>query len=173
MNQPAQQTKIIKKFKKYLENKEVSDITIKNYASDLRQFLIWIAKTQKSVLDTSTYASYKTHLLEQNNPTKSINRYLSTLRKFGVFLTETSDLKNDPTACLKNINKQTNKKSNDPEILNQFRNSLKKENLSDATIKNYMSDIRQFWQFIQEKYKASGGGANYSQSKSSKQINET
>jgi integrase/recombinase XerC len=148
MNQPAQNHQIIQKFKKYLKNKDLSDITIKNYLSDLRHFLNWSAKTGKSFLDQKSYFNYKNHLQKQHTTAKSINRYLSTLRKFGRFLKESSNLDKNPAINLENLDTNPQKKKPDLKILNDFKRSLENQDLSEVTIKNYMSDVRQFLEFV-------------------------
>jgi len=149
---------MLKDFKIWLKNKKLSDKSIKNYLSDVRQFLRWTAKTRLTQLTPNTFSTYKSHLKAKKTPTKSINRYLSSLRRFGQFLKQEKQMMLNPAQNLKNIKKtlkpkkkaksdqqnQAKPKNKAEKVLENFKKSLKQEKLSKATIKNYSSDISQF-----------------------------
>lgn len=85
----------LKDFKDFLYNNKSSDLTIKNYVIDIKQFLSWFERiSQKqygdvspkqlvSVIDTTTLALYKERLLRDSDLSiSSINRKLSSLRAY-------------------------------------------------------------------------------------------
>jgi site-specific recombinase XerD len=107
-------------FREFLISEAVSPITLKNYLSDLRHFLGWYSfhLSSKSIIVSSeqnnSLHEYLSHLnlslvldyrkyLETNNvPTKSINRRLSTLRKFCTFCISQGWLKTNPAKEISN-----------------------------------------------------------------------
>lgn len=145
-----------KKFGLYLKSKGVSPVTQKNYLSDLRHFLSWlllVLKSKKistderslsslcSFIDEELVSRYKNFLVLNRISQKTANRRLSTLRKFCSFCVSQGWLKSNPAKKVVNIGK-----TKDPveEIVQKFKLSLKVEGISKVTIKNYLSDIRQF-----------------------------
>lgn len=144
-------------FQTYLKDKKLSAVSIKNYVSDLRQFLTWSAKNNFNDFKPTVFSTYKSYLTDQKTPSKTINRYLSSLRKFGEFLKAEKMLMINPAEDLENI-KATRTglvQAKRPvlleeDILGRFGEMLKEERLSKATIKNYLSDINQFLEFLNE-----------------------
>ena len=151
--------KILKKeFCLYLKTKNVSLVTQKNYLSDLGHFLNWFIFFLKSKnvdvdennLSTSTLCSfitkevitqYKGFLSLNHISQKTANRRLSTLRKFCSFCISQGWLKENPAKKIANIGYP---KDQNEEILKKFKLSLNRENISKITVKNYLSDIKQF-----------------------------
>lgn len=153
----------LKNFRIYLRSKKLSQKSIKNYVSDVRQFLKWTAKNNFKNLTSTVFATYKSHLLDLKTPTKSINRYLTSLRKFGQFLKEEKLMMVNPAENLENIkgcqcrvftSKLTGGKSNVKTgslHIEKFREALIQERLKPATIKNYISDVNQFLKWLEKK----------------------
>ncbi len=79
------------------------------------------------------------------------NRRLSSLRRFGHFLFVTKQLPADPTTTLTNL-KIHQKSTTIRQILNQYKNHLKAEQLSKSTIKNYLSDLNSYLLWAKENY---------------------
>jgi len=144
-------------FKKFLVAENVSPITLKNYLSDLRHFLGWTiiklkAKNKNFLLenidyldflkkiDESIVEEYKNYLLVNAIPVKTINRRLSTIRKFFSFCINQGWLNKNPAKKVKNEVKSLDKER----ILKSFQEDLEKENLDENTIKNYLTTIREF-----------------------------
>ena len=150
-----------KKFGLYLKSKGVSPLTQKNYLSDLRYFWNWFVLVLKSkklnvdklstpslcgLITQEIVARYKKFLTLNQVPSKTINRRLSTLRKFCQFCISQGWLKENPAKKITNIGKKK-----DPiwEILKKFSQSLKEEGATKITIKNYLADVRQFLNWLE------------------------
>jgi len=158
-------------FKQYLltvNAKPLNSITIKNYLSDLRHFLGWIisdvrahhaapqhqsdprksASVSTEILPliqavTPTVVSdYKNYLNSNNIPPKTINRRLSTLRKFGSFCISQGWMKENPAKRIKNYELRI--KNEKTEILTQYKEFLNKQNLDRQNITNLIADVEEF-----------------------------
>lgn len=140
----------------YLQSKNVSAISQKNYLSDLRHFLGWfilVLKSKSISVDHTSPSSlcsfitqelvnrYKTFLTLNQVAQKTANRRLSTLRKFCSFCLSQGWLEQNPAKKVANIGM---KKDPVEQIVKKFGQSLNEEGTSKVTIKNYLSDIRQF-----------------------------
>lgn len=174
-------------FKEYLlagnekmAKKALTPMSIKNYLSDLRHFFGWLIFYLKarnldfslfpSPLDLlkqvqqETIANYRAYLLENNIPIKTINRRLSTLRKFFSFGIDQKWFEENPTKHISNVKPKTTIIEQNQEliqqqketILFQFQQDLQKENLDPLVIKSYLADVREFLSVI-EKHGQSGG----------------
>lgn len=138
------------------KKKKVS--TIKNYLSDTKQFLKWLSDNLQTDqilpqhITPTIINNYLTHLRSDLNKGQkgltfvnlsTINRRLSSLRNFGQFLEDSGLLDQDPTTDLTNL-KPTQKSPTIRRIITQFTKYLKSEDLSNSTIKNYCSDIKNY-----------------------------
>ncbi|PIS14923.1 hypothetical protein COT64_00065 [Candidatus Shapirobacteria bacterium CG09_land_8_20_14_0_10_39_12] len=157
---------IILIFKLFLNNEMISKGSIRSYLSDTRQFLNWIfnfliesksvksnSNLNKNINELLKYITepilntYKEYLELNNIPTKTINRRFSALRRFGAFCQNQKWCNLNPFDTLRNISLNTSF-SEDKYHLGEFKVNLWKENASKLTIKNYLSDVKQFllWQ---------------------------
>jgi site-specific recombinase XerD len=141
-------------FKKFLLAENVSPITLKNYLSDLRHFLGWMilklkAQNKKNFenlspleflnqIDESLVEEYKNYLVVNAIPAKTINRRLSTLRKFFSFCISQGWLKENPAKKIQNLKFEIDS------IISSFALSLEKENLDQKTIKSYLEVVQEF-----------------------------
>ncbi len=82
---------LFKAFKNYLLREKASPATIKNYLTDIQLFLFWFRTTYQNLElknDFSSYLTeeiikeYKQRLLSENIATSTINRRLSSLKKY-------------------------------------------------------------------------------------------
>lgn len=78
------------KFTDYLIADNISSITLKNYRSDIKHFFNWIAKSNHdqemtSITSLEVIVEYKTYLIDDQTPQKTLNRRLSAIRKFCSF----------------------------------------------------------------------------------------
>jgi integrase/recombinase XerC len=140
-------------FKQYLIAENNSQITIKNYLSDLRHFIGWTilklkideASSEEFVasLETSLIEEYKQYLVANNIPQKTINRRLSTLRQFFTFCILQGWRKDNPA---KKVNSPIVGKN---ELLSNFQQYLQqKQGLVSSEIENISDDINSFLNFI-------------------------
>lgn len=164
-------------FKAYLKVKGASQNTIKNYLADLNHFLAWLELTlrgQNIALDRSLpelfvryfepnyLAKYKNYLVQNQLPVATVNRRLSTLRTFGGFCLSQAWISENPAKKVTNISlgRKTEKghrqggvplrrERQKTEILGEFKRSLEEEKASPMTIKNYLSDIRNFLTWVE------------------------
>lgn len=139
----------------------ISEKTRRNYLSDFSHFTGWAIlrlKTEGLAVNESAdllphitpafLEQYKHFQLSNNVPASTINRRLVTLRHFGRFLHELGMLDFDPTDSISNLTIE------DPEkeklaLLSEFRKHLESEGASPKTIKNYLSDVRGFLEFLE------------------------
>lgn len=148
-----------KKFTSYLVDCRLSRKTIRNYSSDLSHFLGWATLTltthgaqiaQESdilnYLSPQLTESYKNFLVANIIPARTINRRLSTLRKFGQFLTQDGILLVSPFYQAENIQINTGIEEQ-LALLADFRQHLETENVKNKTVHNYISDVRGFMKF--------------------------
>ena len=138
----------LEKFTQYLtsQKQKPSKATVKNYKADIRQFINWFQAQfdKKFKPGTITYElleSYKKSLTHLS--TSSIERHLSSLRKFFYFLKIEGLISKNPFEK-KMENGKWKMENTDPWYLKSFKDYLYVYNASHLTIKNYIMDIRQF-----------------------------
>lgn len=148
-------------FFKYLSSLGLSSKSYKNYKSDLHHFLAWVIirlKNYGSYLESLTDSipfltlslveEYKTYLQSTGTPIKTVNRRLSTLRHLGHFLQKSGSLDTDFMQSIENVKSLNKRKSIHP-LLANFKAHLEAEKVSANTIKNYLSDIKQFISWLE------------------------
>jgi site-specific recombinase XerD len=151
------QDKTAKDFLSYLQSLGIGQKSIKFYKSDLGHFINWIIFRICSLgifvdefsqtipfLKREFSSDYKKFLLENPLSMKTINRRLATIRHLGRFLLSSQTLNFDFSDNLTNIPQFTHKIPITDSLLENFRQSLEAEKIAKNTIKNYLSDIRQF-----------------------------
>lgn len=139
----------------------VSEKTLRNYLSDFSHFTGWAIFRLKTnglpVFDESDliqhisphlFEDYKRFLLSNKTPMATINRRLSTLRHFGRFLHQKGILDFDPGQTISNLTTAAPKKEKEL-LLESFRKHLEAEGASPKTVKNYLSDVRGFLEFLE------------------------
>lgn len=116
--------------------------TVRNYRSDLAHFLRWAGGAP---LSANLLANYKAYLLE-TTASSTANRSLSTLRAFCRFLVGNGFLAKNPAENISNIDtKETLSDTAVKEkLLQEFTKHLQDQKVSATTLKNYLSDVRQF-----------------------------
>ncbi|MDH7475901.1 MAG: phage integrase SAM-like domain-containing protein [Microgenomates group bacterium] len=160
-------------FREYLFAEKYSPVSIKNYLSDLRHFLGWFFSIFYPTIDSKkgsimpqnfsisffferltaeTITNYRNYLIYNKIPTKTINRRLSTLRKFCLFSFKQGWLKENLTKKIKNIsnfNFSGNKKLS--EILSQYQTYLFNQKIEEERIVGCLNDIKEFLNFFLNK----------------------
>ncbi len=153
-------------FTDFLEHQGASVKTRKNYKSDARHFLGWFVLALQSKLGSLPRShskfirlitprmieEYKRFLLDNTIPVSTINRRLSTIRSFFHFCQLQGWISSNPTNLLANIPLIKKNIRMDPHnLLDAFRRDLAAEGASKATVKNYVSDVRQFLAWLDQK----------------------
>jgi site-specific recombinase XerD len=157
---------ITDKFKAYLANTGISKLSLKNYMSDLNNFASWlitysskIGANAVSLTEAIPFISkeiadeYKTYLFSSTASKLTINRRLSTLRKFGTFLVEENILDTNFASNLENISvakKKAKVQIHSKDDLLGFEEYLATQGVAKNTLKNYSADIRQFLAWADE-----------------------
>lgn len=158
---------LLNNFENYLSQRGISRKTLRNYRCDLLHFTGWACfhletKGYRMVnniqdllphLNFELFTNYKTYHLLKNIPASTANRRLSTLRNFGKFLVFEGLTAIDPTQVVQNIKstkaqKEENGQERMEQVLAEFKKFLEEQKLSKATMKNYLSDTRQFIQYV-------------------------
>lgn len=134
--------------------------------SDLNNFASWLIAYSTKIgahadnlteavpfINDETAQTYKAHLASSTASKLTINRRLSTLRKFGTFLVEENILDTNFTTNLENFSVATKKIQNSSKIKDDiagFEEYLATQGVSKNTMKNYSADIRQFLAWADE-----------------------
>lgn len=145
----------LEKYSLFLGQK-TSQVTVKNYLTDLRHFIKWFESEydkpfdplliDKQILD----AYWQAYLSPTDNSiplsASTLERHLSSLRKFFQFLKTERYINQSP------FQKQTNNvlKNQDKWLTKEFKNSLILDKASRLTIKNYIIDLKQFISWIEK-----------------------
>lgn len=143
LNHQKKQTLIIQtltSFSKWLKQKNLSKISIKNYTSDTRKFLHWLKRLPQSDQDFHYYFLY---LQQKSTPLSTFNRKITVLRCFARFLhcllalpDFSSSFKRIPTDPIENL-------------LQNYKAHLKTKGLKPKTITNYLLDIKHYLTWAQ------------------------
>lgn len=141
---------LLEQFVDFLKNqkKKPSFTTIKNYKADIAQFVNWFEKEFNSLFDPSKVTSqiifqYKK---SRNLSPNSLQRHISSLRKFFYFLKTTEKI----NFSFFDIQETSQKIIPDPWMLRNFKSFLYDSSKSNLTIKNYINDIRSFFTWLTE-----------------------
>lgn len=161
-------------FREFLILEKVAPVTLKNYLSDLRHFLGWIVSEFRvrklefriDVIDINFILSYRNYLSQNQIPLKTINRRLSTLRKFFSFCILQGWITKNPTKHITNIALiHTDEKAgnnslilktevihqphfSETEILTEYKKCLIDKKLNEKEILQIISDINEFMTII-------------------------
>lgn len=95
-------------FKNFLIAGNVSPLTLKNYLSDIRHFFGWITSQSQendiiANLTSENISRYKASLIENLLPENTVNRRLSTTRKFCTFCISQGWISENPAKKVINI----------------------------------------------------------------------
>lgn len=152
-------------FKDFLIAEKTSKITMKNYLSDIRHYLSWTAYkfsnlTSNSDLiedeeiglidqfiafsDKRLVLDYVSHLQANNIPISTINRRLSTLRRFYSFCEKRGILQHNPTHSIRNLGIRVieNTYKTEQNVIEDYRKYLQ-DNLNDKNISIFLSDFQE------------------------------
>jgi len=116
-------------YKNYLQSKNYSPVTIRNYISDVNEY------SKHDNLET-----YLDHIEKDQNH----SRYISSLNKYFEFCLDQHLIDKNP---LKSLNRKPYQDIDD--VLEKYKLFLIKKHKTSATIKNYLNDIKQFINFCE------------------------
>jgi site-specific recombinase XerD len=146
-------------FNKYLSNLGISPKSHKNYRSDISHFTSWLILKVRSFgsyietlaegvpfLNNNLAHEYKNYMLENKVSLKTVNRRLSTLRHLSRFLVAGQIIDTDFVSGIENA---TEFKKVD--MVDEFKSYLESEKISKNTVKNYISDVKQFLSWLESK----------------------
>src|SRR3989338_1946482 len=138
----------------------LSQNSTKNYLSDYRHFIGWLefylrsrnlteASPSFESLSGNLLNEYKYYLVENNLPRRTINRRLSTLRKFCKFAQTQGWIEENPSKDLRNISDTHVSKQLylNPDIL-AFEKNLHDQGKNQADIHTFIQDITEFFKLI-------------------------
>lgn len=152
---------LVSQFLIYLKNLGIADRSLKHYKSDLSNFTIWIIQSARAsgmyveslyealpLLNPKVGIEYKDYLKSTSNSLKTVNRRLSTVRQLSKFLIQAQVINFD---IMKDISNESvvRKQPTGHSLLILYREHLRKNKVSHNTIKNYLSDIKQFISWIE------------------------
>ncbi len=162
--------KVEELFTDYLARIGITGKTFKNYRSDIAHFTGWLIFRVRTFgvsvqelteavpfLSEGIAKDYKNYLAENNVSSKTVNRRLSTLRHLGCFLLESQILDFDFMNGIQNITLSENVKPDHHKLVLGFQKHLEGQNVSHNTVKNYVSDIRQFLYWLEQKNLTTNG----------------
>ncbi len=159
MNNPYNFSFLEASFREFLISKNLTPITLKNYLSDLRHFYGWLYTQKllqsetsfKEAFSRSNIASYFLALQQSNIPIKTLQRRLSTLRKFFSFCILQNWLTESPAKHIQfntNQSLQTNKLSSSNFLPTYLEYCKSKLDQSDKLISQTKTDIDEFFSII-------------------------
>ncbi|HWS48923.1 MAG TPA: hypothetical protein VN174_02665 [Candidatus Methanoperedens sp.] len=123
----------------WLQNHQYQSNTIRTYQQDLRTFLLF----SNNQISVELILKYFEYLSKKNNS----KRYLASLSTFCQYLLDQhlTDI-NLFKSAKKHFNRQ--KPFDIDKLLIQYQSYLNKDNKSDITIKNYLNDIHQYFDWL-------------------------
>lgn len=123
----------------WLRNHQYQSNTIRNYLQDLKTYLNFSNNQISEELITKYFSAFSS----KNNS----SRYLASLSTFCQFL---FDQHYTDTNLFKRVKKHLSRQPTlDTErLLIQYQNFLAKDHKSDLTIKNYLNDIHQYFDWL-------------------------
>lgn len=150
---------LLEEFISYLRSQknQASKATIKNYKADVKKFISWYEAEFSTIFDPKQITPHHIQLYKkiQTSPELSLNlalslrsldRHLSSLRKFFHFLKIEGHVAQDP---IQELAVSHTKPVHDTWHIKDFKDHLYVYNLSHTTIKNYIIDIKQFFSWAE------------------------
>jgi len=157
-------TNILSKFEGYLKEEAcISKNTLRFYRSDLYHFSGWLILTLRKMgiyiesfdeaipyIKAHLITQYKEFMVKNNAPKTTINRKLSSLRNLSRFLVAANILDFDFMQTITNVPSIKEKKAHTVNpLLKGFKSHLESQSVSKNTIKNYLSDIKHFLDWLE------------------------
>ena len=154
--------KFLNSFFDYLSSSGVSDKSLKYYRSDISHFTGWIilkvrtwgifAETVTEIIpfiNTRLAHEYKSFLTQNNISPKTVNRRLSTLRHLSRFLLASQIANSDFMEGIANIDISASHSPSIHPLITLFEKKLEAEKVSKNTVRNYISDVKHFINWLE------------------------
>lgn len=135
-------------FKKYLIAGNAEPSTIKNYLSDLHFFFSWIKSSQSideiayselpEVFTHSLIRSYYSYLETSQNADKTIERRISTVRKFFKLCMDQQWISTNPVDQFDKGSKRDEKE----DVVHLYKQNLMSNNMSNNELERHINVIR-------------------------------
>lgn len=146
---------LLSQFSQYLfsQKQPASQLTVKNYLSDIRKFIRWFEIEFSRPFSPSLFSWQIIQIYKEKSGMQgsSLERSLSSLRKFSGFLLVSNEITNDPFQELAR-KLESASKYKEKWRLHEFKNFLYNNKSSYLTIKNYIIDLRQFIGWLEKVY---------------------
>ncbi len=146
---------LLSQFSQYLfsQKQPASQLTVKNYLSDIRKFIRWFEIEFSRPFSPSLFSWRIIQIYREKSAMQrsSLERSLSSLRKFASFLLLCNEIASDPFEELAR-KLESASKYKDKWRLHEFKNFLHNNKSSYLTIKNYIIDARQFIGWLEKIY---------------------
>ena len=101
--------KLLTNFQKYLDDQDLSPLTVKGYLADLRHFARWFEQTNGEALTVQRITptdvkEYKQYLLRvERRKAGTVNRRLAALASLAKWARQTKQIQSDPTENIKGV----------------------------------------------------------------------
>lgn len=101
--------KLLTNFQKYLDDQDLSPLTVKGYLADLRHFARWFEQTNGEVLTVQRITptdvkEYKQYLLRvERRKAGTVNRRLAALTSLAKWARQSKQIQSDPTENIKGV----------------------------------------------------------------------
>jgi len=156
---------LIQKFSEDLKTFDLSKNSIRFYKSDISHFAAWLIFKMKSLgviaeelnevtpfLKPSFAHQYKNYLIINKVPAKTINRRLTTVRKFSGFLYRSKIVSFNFAQGIENVSTSTGRlsiSSHFSSLITDFQQHLKKQESSAEAIESYLADVNHFFLWLE------------------------
>jgi site-specific recombinase XerD len=155
-------------FKLMLQAENAAPATVRNYFCDANNFINWLANIYGisnlnepsfvcKYITIETIKDYKNSLINGNAGAKTIKRKLSSLKKLVKFAQSHGWIENTRQQSVQVLTAEefifgsNNLQSPVEIVIQNFRNYLTKQRISQISVKNYASDIRDFLEWINQR----------------------
>jgi hypothetical protein len=135
---------IFTSYQRWLKSKSYSEATIRNYLADLKKYFLFSDK----IFDQDNLSSYFQNINQDSN----YKRFLASLSKFFQFALDQHLISNNPFPKALKSTASLSASGGCPsldDIIKLYQQQLETKKFSISTIKNYINDIHQFINWVQ------------------------
>lgn len=138
----------IESFKLWLQSKNLSSSTVRNYVVDVNKYLNF-SNSQNLYSEINLQQYISSISSDPNN-----SRYLASLNKFCQFALDQKIIKSNPIKKILHRRQSDSRPVHTTEsLISQYQKHLIHKNFSQNTIKNYINDIHQFINWAEIEFK--------------------